>query len=136
MKALNRLLDDLYGQAEIVKAGIIPPDLIYQNTSFRPEMKGKRPPHGIYVHIAGVDIVRTGESEFYVLEDNARTPSGVSYMLENREVMIRLFPGSRGAPPHRADRQLHRPAAVDPALGRAAKRERRSERRRADAGHV
>jgi uncharacterized circularly permuted ATP-grasp superfamily protein len=92
VKALNRLLEDLYGQGEIVKAGIIPPDLIYQNTSFRPEMKGKRPPHGIYVHIAGVDIVRTGESEFYVLEDNARTPSGVSYMLENREVMIRLFP--------------------------------------------
>ena len=92
VKALNRLLEDLYGPAEIVKAGIIPADLVYQNTSFRPEMKGKRPPHGIYVHIAGVDIVRTGESEFYVLEDNARTPSGVSYMLENREVMIRLFP--------------------------------------------
>jgi len=90
--ALNRLLSDLYGEAEIVKAGVIPADLVYQNPAFRPEMNGRRPPHGIYVHIAGVDLVRTGENEFYVLEDNARTPSGVSYMLENREVMIRLFP--------------------------------------------
>ena len=90
--ALNRLLADLYGPAEIIKAGIIPADVIYQNPAFRPEMAGRRPPHGIYVHIAGIDIVRTGENEFYVLEDNARTPSGVSYMLENREVMIRLFP--------------------------------------------
>jgi len=92
VKALNLFLADLYGQAEIVKAGIVPADLIYQNPSFRPEMVGRPPPHGVYVHIAGIDIVRTGESEFYVLEDNARTPSGVSYMLENREVMIRLFP--------------------------------------------
>ena len=90
--ALNRLLADLYGPAEIVRAGIIPADLVYQNSAFRPEMKGKKPPHGVYVHIAGVDIVRTDEHEFFVLEDNARTPSGVSYMLENREVMIRLFP--------------------------------------------
>jgi uncharacterized circularly permuted ATP-grasp superfamily protein len=92
VKALNMLLADLYGAGEIVKAGVIPPELVYRNPAFRPEMTGQRVPHGIFVHIAGVDIVRTDENGFYVLEDNVRTPSGVSYMLENREVMTRLFP--------------------------------------------
>ena len=92
VRALNMLLADIYGPAEIIKAGIIPADLIYCNPAFRPEMAGKKPPHGLYVHVAGIDIVRTAEDEFFVLEDNARTPSGVSYMLENREVMLRLFP--------------------------------------------
>ncbi|MGL1213320.1 circularly permuted type 2 ATP-grasp protein, partial [Vibrio parahaemolyticus] len=59
---------------------------------FRPEIAGMRPPHGVWAHICGIDLVRTGPGEFFVLEDNARTPSGVSYMLENREAMIRLFP--------------------------------------------
>lgn len=92
IKALNLLLSDLYGASEIVKAGIIPAALVYRNPAFRPEMAGLRVPNGVYVHIAGMDIVRTAEDGFFVLEDNARTPSGVSYMLENREVMIRLFP--------------------------------------------
>ena len=90
--ALNMFLSDIYGAREILKAGILPPDIIYKNPYFRPEMAGRRVPHDVWVHIAGIDLVRTGEGEFFVLEDNARTPSGVSYMLENREVMMRLMP--------------------------------------------
>jgi uncharacterized circularly permuted ATP-grasp superfamily protein len=92
VNALNAFLADIYGPQECIRAGIVPADLVFQNPHFRPEMIGFEVPHGKYVHIAGVDIVRTGESTFYVLEDNARTPSGVSYMLENREAMMRLFP--------------------------------------------
>ncbi len=90
--ALNRFLADIYGNAEILAAGKIPADLIYRNPTFRPEMAGFRVPHDLYVHIAGIDVVRVDDKDFYVLEDNARVPSGVSYMLENREVMMRLFP--------------------------------------------
>jgi len=92
VKALNAFLADIYGSAEIIAAGKVPADLIYRNPYFRPEMTGVRLPHDIYVQIAGIDIVRVDANDFYVLEDNARTPSGVSYMLENREVMMRLFP--------------------------------------------
>jgi uncharacterized circularly permuted ATP-grasp superfamily protein len=92
VKAINAYLKDVYGPREIIKAGIIPEDLIFQNPQFRPEMNGQRAPHDIYVHIAGIDIVRVNPKTFYVLEDNVRTPSGVSYMLENREIMLRLFP--------------------------------------------
>ncbi|HVY20543.1 MAG TPA: circularly permuted type 2 ATP-grasp protein [Bauldia sp.] len=92
VKALNMFLADLYGRAEIIAAGKVPADLIYRNPYFRPEMAGVKLPHDIYVMIAGIDIVRVDDQDFYVLEDNARTPSGVSYMLENREVMMRLFP--------------------------------------------
>ncbi|HZP21378.1 MAG TPA: circularly permuted type 2 ATP-grasp protein [Bauldia sp.] len=91
-RALNLFLTDLYGPARILKEGKIPADLVYRNPYFRPEMVGVKLPHDIYVHIAGIDIVRVDEDDFYVLEDNARTPSGVSYMLENREVMMRIFP--------------------------------------------
>ncbi len=90
--ALNRFLADIYGDGEILAAGKVPADLIYRNPYFRPEMAGHRINHGIYVHIAGIDVVRVDDQDFYVLEDNVRTPSGVSYMLENREVMMRLFP--------------------------------------------
>ncbi|TRO97191.1 circularly permuted type 2 ATP-grasp protein [Glycocaulis profundi] len=90
--ALNLFLKDIYGPQECLKAGIIPPELVLTNPHYRPEMAGKRPPRDVWVHIAGVDLIRTGEDGFYVLEDNARTPSGVSYMLENREMMMRLFP--------------------------------------------
>jgi len=90
--ALNAFLDDIYHRQEIVRAGIVPRHLIAQNAAFLPEMIGFRPPGGVYTHIIGIDIVRTGENQFYVLEDNARTPSGVSYMLENRETMMQLFP--------------------------------------------
>jgi uncharacterized circularly permuted ATP-grasp superfamily protein len=91
--ALNMFLSDIYGKAEIVRAGRIPRDLVLKHAAFRPEMQGFVPPGGVYTHVAGIDLVRTGHDEYYVLEDNCRTPSGVSYMLENREVMMRLFPG-------------------------------------------
>ncbi len=92
VKAINLFLRDIYHGREILRAGLIPDDLIFQNPVFRPEMNGQSVPHDIYVHIAGIDIVRVSPDNFFVLEDNARTPSGVSYMLENREIMMRLFP--------------------------------------------
>jgi uncharacterized circularly permuted ATP-grasp superfamily protein len=92
VKALNAYLFDVYHKREILRAGIVPEDLVYGNPVFRPEMNGQRVPHDIYVNIAGIDVVRVDPENFYVLEDNARIPSGVSYMLENREIMLRLFP--------------------------------------------
>src|SRR6188508_1576381 len=91
-KAINAYIRDIYGKRECLRAGVVPEDLVFQNPVFRPEMNGQKVPHDIYVHIAGIDIVRVDADTFYVLEDNARTPSGVSYMLENREIMLRLFP--------------------------------------------
>ncbi|QBE62749.1 circularly permuted type 2 ATP-grasp protein [Pseudoduganella lutea] len=90
--ALNRFLHDVYHGQEILKAGIIPAEQVMNNAQYRPAMQGVDVPANIYAHIAGVDIVRAGEGEFYVLEDNLRVPSGVSYMLENRKMMMRLFP--------------------------------------------
>jgi len=92
VKATNSFLFDIYNQQEIIKAGIIPSSLIYQNDAFLPEMIGFTPPGGIYTHVAGIDLVRTSEKNFFVLEDNVRTPSGVSYMIENRETMYNMFP--------------------------------------------
>ena len=92
VRALNAFLADAYGKQEILKAGIIPTALVTGNEQFRREMQGFSPPGGVFTHIAGIDLVRTGPDAFYVLEDNCRTPSGVSYMLENREAMLRLFP--------------------------------------------
>jgi uncharacterized circularly permuted ATP-grasp superfamily protein len=92
VNALNAFIGDVYGSREIVKAGVVPEDLILRNPAFQPEMTRVEPPGGIYVHIAGIDVVRVDADTFYVLEDNARTPSGVSYMLENREAMMRLLP--------------------------------------------
>lgn len=91
-RALNAFLVDVYGAQEILKAGIIPRDLVEQNEAFEQVMVGMRPPSDVFSHICGVDLVRVGADEFYVLEDNCRTPSGVSYVLENREVMSRMFP--------------------------------------------
>ena len=90
--ALNQFLSDIYGKQEILRAGVVPADLVLRNPAYALAMVGKRPAHDIWVHIAGIDLVRTGTDEFFVLEDNARTPSGVSYMLENREVMLKLMP--------------------------------------------
>ena len=92
VKALNAFIADVYGAREIVSAGLVPEDLVLQNPAFQPEMTRVEPPGGVYVHIAGIDVVRVDAETFYVLEDNARTPSGVSYMLENREAMLRLLP--------------------------------------------
>jgi uncharacterized circularly permuted ATP-grasp superfamily protein len=92
VRALNAFIHDIYHRQEILRAGRIPADIIIQNAAFLPEMMGVNPARGIYAHIIGTDIVRIAENEFYVLEDNCRTPSGVSYMLEDRETMMHLFP--------------------------------------------
>ncbi|MEM9710272.1 MAG: circularly permuted type 2 ATP-grasp protein [Pseudomonadota bacterium] len=91
-RALNAFLVDIYGRGEIVKAGRVPAHLVYGNEAFERAVMGIQPPRGVYSHIVGIDLVRTGPEEFYVLEDNCRTPSGVSYMLQNREIMMRMFP--------------------------------------------
>jgi uncharacterized circularly permuted ATP-grasp superfamily protein len=92
VEAINAFLDDIYGERRILRDGIIPPELVLGNPQFRAEIVGSKPPHNVWSHICGIDLVRTGPDDFWVLEDNARTPSGVSYMLENREAMIRLCP--------------------------------------------
>ncbi|MGV3651979.1 MAG: circularly permuted type 2 ATP-grasp protein [Devosia sp.] len=92
VRALNAFLHDIYHRQEILKAGRVPEKLILQNAAFCPEMMGIDPARAVYAHIIGVDIVRTGPDDFYVLEDNLRTPSGVSYMLEDREAMLQLAP--------------------------------------------
>ena len=91
-RALNAFLVDVYGRGEIVRAGRIPARLVYQNDAYEQAVIGIVPPKGVYSHIVGIDLVRTGPDDFFVLEDNCRTPSGVSYMLENREIMMRMFP--------------------------------------------
>ena len=121
VKALNLFIADVYGAREILRAGKIPSDLVLSNAQYRSEMEGVSLPHGVYTHIAGIDVVRTGEREFHVLEDNLRTPSGVSYMLEDREVMMRLFPElfacHRVAPVgHYPDELLKTLRSVAPAL--------------------
>ena len=92
VRAINAFLYDIYHRQEILRAGRIPETLIANSAAYLPQMHGVEPPGGVYTHIVGIDIVRTSEDEFYVLEDNARTPSGVSYMLENRETMLHMFP--------------------------------------------
>ena len=92
VKALNLFLKDIYGPRDILRAGIVPPELVYLNPYYRPQMHGLSLSGDIHVQVAGIDLVRVDDRDFYVLEDNLRTPSGVSYMLENREVMMRLFP--------------------------------------------
>jgi uncharacterized circularly permuted ATP-grasp superfamily protein len=129
--ALNRFIHDVYHDQDIIKAGLIPAEQIFQNAQFRPEMMGVDVPGNIYSHISGIDIVRApnaqGEGEYYVLEDNLRVPSGVSYMLEDRKMMMRLFPElfsqNRVAPvAHYPDllletlRQMAPPATADPTV--------------------
>ncbi|MBL8657181.1 MAG: circularly permuted type 2 ATP-grasp protein [Altererythrobacter sp.] len=92
VRALNAFLHDLYHRQEIIRAGRVPEALFRDNAAWLPNMVGFTPPGGIYTHVVGIDLVRTGPDEFFVLEDNARTPSGVSYMLENRETMMAMFP--------------------------------------------
>jgi uncharacterized circularly permuted ATP-grasp superfamily protein len=92
VRALNAFIADVYAGQDFLRAGRMPAAMVLQNPAYAPEMQGFRVPGDVYTHVAGIDLVRVGPAEFYVLEDNCRTPSGVSYMLENREVMIRLFP--------------------------------------------
>jgi len=92
VRALNAFMHDMYHRQEIVRSGRLPVRLFTNNDAWLPQMVGFTPPGGVYTHIVGIDLVRTGPDEFMVLEDNARTPSGVSYMLENRETMMAMFP--------------------------------------------
>ncbi len=124
--ALNRFIHDVYHDQEILKAGVVPAEQVLNNAQFRPEMMGVEVPGDIYSHIAGIDIVRAanadGSGSYYVLEDNLRVPSGVSYMLENRKMMMRLFPElfsqHRVAPvAHYPDLLLETLRAVAPAGG-------------------
>jgi uncharacterized circularly permuted ATP-grasp superfamily protein len=92
VRALNMFVHDVYHEQHIVKAGRVPAEQVFMNTHYRPEMQDINVPENVYCHIAGIDIVRAGAGEFYVLEDNLRVPSGVSYMLEDRKMMMRLFP--------------------------------------------
>lgn len=91
-RALNCFLADVYGAQDFIRAGKIPKELVLNNPAFEPAMVGVRPPADVWSHICGVDVVRTGAKDFFVLEDNCRTPSGVSYMIEAREVMMQMFP--------------------------------------------
>lgn len=90
--ALNAFISDVYHEGRIIKERLIPPEFVYQNEAYEPIMKDFYPTLNVYSHISGIDVIRTGEDGFYVLEDNCRTPSGVSYVLENRRMMTRLFP--------------------------------------------
>jgi uncharacterized circularly permuted ATP-grasp superfamily protein len=122
--ALNRFIQDVYHDQDILRAGLVPAEAVLNNAQFRPEMSGVNVPGGIYAHIAGIDIVRAGHADgsgsYYVLEDNLRVPSGVSYMLEDRKMMMRLFPDlfvrNRVAPvAHYPDLLLETLRAVAPA---------------------
>jgi uncharacterized circularly permuted ATP-grasp superfamily protein len=120
VRALNMYLHDVYHDQEILRAGKIPAERINGNKLFKQEMVGVDVPGGIYAHVAGIDLVRAGAGEYYVLEDNLRTPSGVSYMLENRKMMMRLVPElfarqSIAPVEHYPDRLLDTLRAVAPA---------------------
>ena len=110
VRALNRFIHDVYHDQEILRAGIVPTEQVLNNAQFRKEMMGVAVPGDVYSHIAGVDIVRAanadGSGSYYVLEDNLRVPSGVSYMLENRKMMMRLFPELFERSSRRAGRAL------------------------------
>jgi uncharacterized circularly permuted ATP-grasp superfamily protein len=120
--ALNRFIDDIYHDQAIVKAGIVPPDQVFGNSQFRPEMLGVDVPGRIYAHIAGIDIVRAanadGSGTYFALEDNLRVPSGVSYMPENRKMSMRLFPELFGE--HRVAPVAHYPDLLLESLRAAA----------------
>ena len=92
IRAINSFLNDIYHSQEIIKSNILPLELVYNNPAFLFQMIGFRPPNNIYNHISGIDLIKTKGSEFFVLEDNVRVPSGISYMMKNRDIMINLFP--------------------------------------------
>lgn len=92
VKALNAFLYDIYHEQNILRAGLIPAEQVLANEQYQPCMQGINLPNNTYAHITGVDMVRNNDGQYYVLEDNLRTPSGVSYMLENRKMMMRLYP--------------------------------------------
>ena len=135
VRALNAFMYDIYHRQEIIRAGRVPEDLIIQNAAFLPEMMCVEPARGIYSHIIGIDIVRTSENEFFVLEDNTRTPSGVSYMLENREAMMHMFPELFARNRVRGGGGLSRQPAPDARKRRPRGSRPRADRRRAHPRH-
>lgn len=92
LQALNMFIEDLYNDQKIIKDGIIPEYVLKQSSNYRKECEGMSPPFGVWANICGTDLVRDSDGDFYVLEDNLRVPSGVSYMLENRSIMKRVLP--------------------------------------------
>src|ERR1700730_172264 len=129
IKAINHYIHDVYHRREILKAGVVPEDLVFQNPVFRPEMNGQKVPHDIYVHIGGIDIVRVDPETFYVLEDNARTPSGVSYPRNHAAALS----GIVRPPPGGAGRELPGRTVGDLEVGGACDLQRRSDGRAAHA---
>ena len=119
VKAINSSSRTSIGAREILRAGVVPDDLVFRNPAFRPEMSGQSVPTTSTSTSPASTSCAVDAETFYVLEDNARTPSGVSYMLENREIMMRLFPGAVRAPPHRAGRELSGRAARHAQVGGA-----------------
>jgi uncharacterized circularly permuted ATP-grasp superfamily protein len=91
LRALNMFIDDIYNDQRVIADGVFPAELLEESVNYRREVRGVHPPHGVWAHISGSDLVRDGDGQFYVLEDNLRVPSGVSYMLENRSVSKRAF---------------------------------------------
>ena len=134
--ALNEFIDDIYHDQKILKDKIIPEEVIHSATFYRPQCAGINPPRRVWCHITGTDLVRHSDGCIYVLEDNLRVPSGVSYVLENRDLMKRTFPqvfeGSARAPGGRLSQQPARDAGVD----RATRRCRQAHRGAADPRHV
>ena len=114
VRALNLFLRDIYHEQRILKDGVIPPPLIFQGQGFRREIMGIDPPQGIYPHISGIDLIRDEQGRYLVLEDNLRTPSGVSYMIENRVVERRILPEFFAQ--YRVRRVEHYPALLLQAL--------------------
>ena len=114
VRALNLFLNDIYHDQRILKDGVIPAELIYEGQDFRREIMGVRPPRGIYTHICGIDLIRDDRGRYLVLEDNLRTPSGVSYMIENRIVERRILPEFFAS--YRVRRVEHYPALLLEAL--------------------
>lgn len=92
IRALNLFLDDVYGKQQILNDGVVPRELVLSAKTYRPQMQGFRPPKGVWTHVTGTDLIRHSDGKIYVLEDNLRCPSGVSYVLENRELMKRVLP--------------------------------------------
>jgi uncharacterized circularly permuted ATP-grasp superfamily protein len=91
LRAINMFIDDLYNDRRIIADGVFPPDLLAASVNYRPQCQGVHPPHGVWAHISGTDLVRDADGQMYVLEDNLRVPSGVSYVIENRGVTKRAF---------------------------------------------
>ena len=126
VNAINVFLKDIYSRREILRAAIVPEELVFENPVFRPEMNWQKVPHDIYIHIAGIDIVRIGPDTFYVLRTtSARRRS--AYMLENREIMLRLFPELLAPAPGRTGRELYPDDLLTYAVARSRPAQRRAD---------